>query len=91
VEALDQVTDPAASVLGGLHVGGQLMREMGQAVRQWIAERRQQAGKHQHGPGDHDGHRPAAAPDPPPLQRHHQGVQDHGEEPRNQYHQDDIA
>jgi hypothetical protein len=41
----DQVADPAPTLLGVLHVGGQPVREMGQPVRQRVAERRQEAAK----------------------------------------------
>jgi len=74
-----------------IDVGGQLLGEMGHAVRQWVAERRQQAGEDQHRPEGRDGHGPAAAPDPPSLQSDHEGIQDEGEKPRHHHDQDDVA
>ena len=91
VKAGDQVADPATAVLGGLHVGRQPLGEMGHAVGQRIAERRQQAGEDHHRPGGHNGHRPAAAPDPPPLQGHHQGIQEQADEAGDRDHQQDVA
>jgi hypothetical protein len=64
---------------------------MGQPVHQRIAERCQEAGEDQHRPDGHDGHGPAATPDPPPLQRHHQRIQDQGDEPGHHEHQEDIT
>ena len=85
-----QVPDPALAVLGLVHVRRQCLGQVGDRAHQRQAERQSQADEHDDGPQRDDGHGPAAALDPPPLQGHHHRIQDQRDEPGHQDQQEDV-
>ena len=73
------------------HVVRQYVGQMGDSVSQRVAERCRQADEDQQAPQRHHGHGKATPSEPPALQGHHERVEDHGDESRDDHEQDDVA
>ena len=84
------MADPALTVLRLVHVRGQLVSEIGDGVDEWVPERHRQAGEDQHRPEGDDGDGKAAAAHPPPLQVHHERVEQQGDESSHRHEQDHV-
>ncbi len=70
-----QVADPAFAVLGPADVGGQIVREVADAVDQRISEGHRQPGERADSEQRYDGNCDPAPPEPAP-EHHDEGVQE---------------
>ncbi len=82
-----EVTDPALTVLGAVDVARQGGREVRDAVDERVPEQDRESQENQQRDERHDRHRATATLHAPVLQRHHDRVEDQGDEAADQSQQ----